>query len=408
MVSAREVRVEDILEEDPVTVNTGQSISRARTKMEENMLRALPVVDGEKFVGMLGYRDMMEKLSSDPSTTKIEPLIHAPPEVDADQNLVELSTLRINSGRKKFVCISENDRMDGIVGEEEIAYASKDMEEMSGLSVGDVMKEDLVKVEEDDSIDTARNRMLDNNISRLVVEDGDGNLSGVVSSLDTLRMMVPREEMEGGRKGGSGKEAGTVAAGDKKGEKGSLSDVPVKELMRTSEEIDAEFVEGEDVPLSRALEIIQENDVLEVVVVDGKDALGIVTLKDVVDFIASHEAVDSLMVQLTGPEVPEEKKAVHDKIENQVKGGLGRLLERPEELTVHMKKYEEEGTQHKYTVNFRLTSELGTLQVNAHGWDLLDVVDEGLGNLSKLVRKKKEKMRDESRKRKRESKYSRD
>ncbi|MDY6773997.1 MAG: CBS domain-containing protein, partial [Candidatus Nanohaloarchaea archaeon] len=195
------------------------------------------------------------------------------------------------------------------------------------------------------------------------------------------------------------------AAGDRKGEKENLSDVPVRELMQPTEEIDAEFVET-GTALSDAVRTIEENDVLEVVVVDEDEPVGIVTLKDVLDFIAAHEAVESLMVQLTGPEVPEEKRAIHTKIENQVRGGLGRVIERPEELTVHMKKYEEEGTQHKYTLNFRLTSELGTIRVNAHGWDLLDAVDEGLEKLGKLVKKRKEKERDEARERRRESKYS--
>ncbi|MFB6265633.1 MAG: CBS domain-containing protein, partial [Candidatus Nanohaloarchaea archaeon] len=79
MASVREITAEEVLEEDPVTVNAGQSLSKARSLMEEHTLRALPVVDGEKFVGMLSYRDVMEKLRSDPATTKVESQVHDPP-----------------------------------------------------------------------------------------------------------------------------------------------------------------------------------------------------------------------------------------------------------------------------------------------------------------------------------------
>ncbi|MFB6294411.1 MAG: hypothetical protein ABEI97_01510, partial [Candidatus Nanohaloarchaea archaeon] len=79
---------------------------------------------------------------------------------------------------------------------------------------------------------------------------------------------------------------------------------------------------------------------------------------------------------------------------------------RPEELTVHMKKYEKDGTQHKYTLNFRLTGEFGMIRVNTHGWELLDAVDEGLDTLERLVKQEKEKTRDRARRNRRESKYS--
>ncbi|MDY6769612.1 MAG: HPF/RaiA family ribosome-associated protein, partial [Candidatus Nanohaloarchaea archaeon] len=211
---------------------------------------------------------------------------------------------------------------------------------------------------------------------------------------------------EGGSRDRRRDAEGGVAAGDVTGEKKSLSNIPVSELMQPTEEIDAEIVEP-GTGLVDAIGIIEDNDVLEVVAVDDGEPVGIVTVKDVVDVAASHEAVDSLLVQLTGPEVPAEKQAIHDKIETQLRGGLGRVLERPDELTVHMKKYEKDGTQHKYTLNFRLTSEHGTVRVNAHGWELLDAVDEGLDKLETVIKKKREKAKDRARKRRREDKYSR-
>ncbi|MDY6773998.1 MAG: CBS domain-containing protein, partial [Candidatus Nanohaloarchaea archaeon] len=124
--------------------------------------------------------------------------------MERDQNLVELSSLRINSGRKKFVSLDGQERLEGVVGEEEIAYAAREAEELGGVTVDDVMTQELVTVGEDDSFDTARRKMMDGHISRLVVLDENESLSGIITSLDTLRAMVPREEMEGGRRGESG------------------------------------------------------------------------------------------------------------------------------------------------------------------------------------------------------------
>ncbi|MFB6294413.1 MAG: CBS domain-containing protein, partial [Candidatus Nanohaloarchaea archaeon] len=81
MTSVRDITAADVANTDPETVNTGQTLSKARTVMEEHTLRAVPVVDGARFEGVLSYRDVMEKLHMDPSKTKVDPLVHTPPTV---------------------------------------------------------------------------------------------------------------------------------------------------------------------------------------------------------------------------------------------------------------------------------------------------------------------------------------
>lgn len=406
MSSVRDITAEDLADTDPVTVNVGQPLSKVYPKMEDAAVRALAVVDGSRFEGMVSYRDVMEKLRSDPAKMKVDPLMHTPPRIEPDATLPELANLRIDSGRKTFALL-DGKKLAGVIGEREIVFAARDTEELEGVKVHDVMTAEPVTVEEDTSLETARKRMSEENISRLVVVDDQGELSGVISTLDTLRAMVTRDQMSSGTGSASRRGTPTSASGDRKGEKGSLSDVPVREMMQTTDEIDAAIIEDGDATLRDAIDIMERTGALEIVPVDGRTPEGILTMVDIVNYIASTEMVESLLVQLTGPEVPEEKAAIHTKIENAVRGGLGRVLDRPEELRVHMKKYEEDGTQHKYSLNFKLSSELGMTHVNTHGWELLDAVDEGLEKLQRIVKDKKGKMRDQQRDRERKGKYSR-
>ncbi|MFB6265894.1 MAG: CBS domain-containing protein [Candidatus Nanohaloarchaea archaeon] len=402
MVSVQDITAEDVADDNPVTVNVGQTLSKVRHVMEENRLRTVSVVDGKKFEGMLSYRDVMEKLRSDPSTTKVDDLVHRPPTLEGGESLVELASLRIDSGRKGFALLNGG-KLEGVVGEREMVTGAKNAEEFDGVSVSDVMVRDLLTVESGERFETARKKMRDNNVSRLVVVDGDGNLEGVITSLDTLRAMVPRDEMSGGT--GQKSKGFPRGSGDRKGEKESMSDIPVRELMQAADEIDAEIIQGGG-SLKDAVETVERSGATELVVVEDREPVGLVTLKDVIDFVASHEQVEALRVELAGPEVPEEKAAIHSKIENKVRGSLGRILRNPEELRVHMKKYEKDGKRHKYSLNFKLFSELGTVTVNTHGWDLLDAVDDGLEKLEKVVKKEREKKRDESREARRKGKYS--
>lgn len=391
MASVRDMRASDVVDDDPVTVNIGQTLSKLRNKMETRNLRTVPVVDGEQFVGMLSYRELIEKVRSDPSSTKVDSLLHTPPTVDGDQNVVELSRLRIDSGRKKFAMTDEHGRLTGVVGEQELVYPVKETDELQNLTVEDLMTADVITVAENTAHETARTRMMDNNISRLPVVNDSGNLTGIVTSTDLLRTMVPREQMK---------------KGDFKGDIDSLSDISVHEVMQHEETVDATIIRGADTNLQDVIDALEQNNALEVVVVEDDTPVGILTLKDVIDHVASFEAVDSIHVQLTGPDVPEEKQVILDKVETAVRGGLGRVLRRPEELTVHVKKYEEEGERHKYSLRFKLVDASGVRTVKTHGWDLLDAVDEGLDELETVVKKEKEKQIDRKRDEQRESKYS--
>lgn len=397
------------MDENPVTVERDETLSTVRHTMETHRIRTLPVMDGKRFVGMLSYRDVMERLRSDPSTTKIGKLLHTPPHVADDDTLVDLADLRINSGRKTFAVLDEHDHLRGIIGERELVAAARDADEMDGVTVRDLMTRsgDIITITPDEPVETARKRMQENDVSRLVVVDGSGELIGVISTLDTLRAMVPRDQMSGGTGNASRSGDASTAGGDRKGEKQSLSDIPVSELMQMSDEMDAAILRDGERTLQEAIDLITETDALEIVIVEDDVPVGLLTLKDVVDFVRGQQAVESLLVQLTGPEVPEEKAVIHSKIETQIRGGLGRVLDRPDELQVHMKKYEADGTRHKYSLNFKLSSELGMTRVNAHAWDLMDAVDEGLDTLERLVKEEKAKMRDEQREQERKGKYTR-
>lgn len=391
MSSIQDITAADVADADPVTANVGQTLSKVRNKMEDHNLRTIPVVDGAVFEGMLGYRQVMEKLRADPSTTKIDPLLHQSPEITEDQNVVELSRLRIDSGRKKFALTDQQGRLEGVIGEEELVQGARDADELQGRSIDEIMTADVITTENDASHETARKLLMDNNISRLPVINDAGELVGVITSNDLFRGMVPREQM---------------SKGDYKSTKDNLSDIPVSEVMRLEDEYNRTIIDDEQLSLREAIDRMQENGKLELIIVSDDRPTGIVTMKDFVDFFAGHEVVNQLQVALTGADVPEEKAAIHDKVETAINGGLGRVLENPDELRIHVKKYEQDGKRHKYSLNFRLASGKGVTTVKAHGWNLLDVVDEGLDELETVIKKEQEKRRDREREQEREEKYS--
>lgn len=390
MPSVRDVNADDIADHDHVTVNTGQELSQVHQRMVEHDIRTIPVVDGKRFEGMVSYREVIEKLRGDPSSAKVDPLVHTPPSVEEDDNAVDLAVTRIESGRKKFALL-DGKKLTGAIGEREIVYSVADADELKNIPLEAVFTPDVRTVEREERIETARQLLMDHNISRLPVVDENGAIVGLLSSMDVLRAMVPRQQMQ---------------KGDYKGDKDSFSDVPVHELMQPIEEIEDQVLEDGDVTVAAAIQQMKQNRRRELITVEDGEPAGILTLKDVVSYLAGMEPVEGIYVQLTGPEVPEEKRVVLDKIETALQGGLGRVIDRPRSLNVHIKTYEKEGTKHKYSLHFKLVSKLGTTTVKTHDWDLLNAVDEGLEKLEARVKKVKEKRVDDKRKKQRDSKYS--
>lgn len=384
MQNAESFQASGIEDENPLTVSTDQSLAQIKTRMEEEDLRAVPVVNGEKFKGVIGYRDLIRQLQFNPKSTKPEKVIHTPPKYKENDSFVDVCDLRINSGRKMLVRV-ELDQLQGVIGDQEFKEACKDVTELSNVSTRRLATNDLLKTFEDDSLEEARHKMLDNNLSRLPVLDNNGNLTGIIRSTDLLRAMIPMESPNPGGTSGNrhGRQEVNIAGGD---EKNKMSDIPVKELMERTVTNSAEHMKG-----NKAAEMMIEQDSGEIIFVDDKYPESIITVKDLIDHVKDLKASDMVLVNLVGLELPEEKAALHEKIKTQLRGSLGRKLDKPEEITVRIKKAEKDGKKHRYEFDVKLYSEYGVTAVQEEGWDMLEVMDEALSELNTIIGKKKDK-----------------
>jgi len=272
-----------------------------------------------------------------------------------------------------------------VIGDQEFLEAFSDTEEIEDVSTEDIHTNNLINVFEQDSLEEARHIMLDNNVSRLPVLDKNGKLTGILHSTDLLQTMVSRQAPDaGGTSGGrSGSNEVNIAGGN---EKDRMSEIPVSELMQRNVYTADEHMNGDE-----AVQQMIENETHEIIFIDDRYPESIVAVKDFIEFIAELAPGNTVLVSLTGLDVSEEKAAVHNKIRTQLQGSLGRKLERPQELKLVVKKADKDGKKHRYDIDLRLDCEYGLIKIDEEGWELLDVVDEALGELNTVVRKKKEK-----------------
>ncbi len=381
MKSITEITAEDIANRDSPSIHPDEKVSQAKELMKKNNLRELPVVDGKKFKGMLRYEDILRKIRGDPAEINVSTLMRQPPEADPDMNLVELAGLRRDSGFKKSVLLDKG-KLEGVIGDEEITHSIiEGIEELEGLQVRDLMNTEVISLKEDEPHKRVPELMRDYAISRIPILNSEEEVTGIISGLELSRTMIPKEQMD---------------HGDVKGEKEEMGEIDCREIMRT----DPPVLSNDRMAINDAVKRMAKEDWREVILVDEeRHPQGILTLKDIVDFMTNLESKDMMLVNLVGLESDGKKAMVHEQVEKSLQGGLGRVLKNPKELTLHIKQYKRDGTEHKFSIHGKLYSRLGITTVSKHGWDLQNTVDEVLDNMSELVRKKKEKRRDLARKR---------
>lgn len=375
------------MDQEPVTVEKSDSLGSIKDKMEEEGLVAVPVTENGKLEGVIGYRELIRFLQFNPGRAKPEKVMHQPPEFEVDSNIRELAELRINSGRKMLVNTQGN-KLKAVFSQREFLEAVTECDEFEEFKTARISTKDLETVYLDTTFEEARHLMLDKNISRLPVVDRNGKLEGIVRSTHLLSGMIPRDSIDSG--GTAGDRHGTIEVNIAGGvEKKELSEVTVEDF------IDYDVLTSEEsIKASEAAEKMFEEEKTEMVFVDDNYPESILTVKDFLQHLADNSFDQAVMVNITGLDVDEEKAAVFDKVKQQMQGSLGRKLQKPEELNLVVKKSDKDGKKHRYEVDLKLFSEYGVTTINEEAWDLLEVVDQALSELDKVVRKEKESRED--------------
>ena len=148
-----EKTVSEIMSRDPVTVPPEMSVTDAARIMVERGIGALPVVEGGRLIGLVTEGDLIMKdvrLEYPTYIHLLDGFIMYPP-----------STAKFESELKKAVA----------------------------ASVRDVMTAEPVTVQESAGVDDVATLLVEREVSRLPVMDGD-RLAGIVTKSDVLRSML--------------------------------------------------------------------------------------------------------------------------------------------------------------------------------------------------------------------------
>jgi hypothetical protein len=137
-------------------------------------------------------------------------------------------------------------------------------------------------------------------------------------------------------------------------------------------------------------------------VMEKENLVGIVTMYDMVELIASFAQRDVVYMQITGLE--EDDRFSLDVMEREIQNGLAKVAKvtRPQLFTMHVAKHHASGNRAKYSLSARLFTEHGAFIARSENWslikatvDLMNVFDAKVMDMKEVRLDKKKRPRKE-------------
>ena len=267
----------DILKtERIIKVEEDEVLSSVLSKLTSSHDAAFVFSEKNTYLGVINPYYCLIK-SSYPANAKVKHCLFHPPKVYLDTSLIKIASLMIESKVHYLPVFLEKSKEDflGIISARRLLSYFKTLD-MFRIKITEILKnkKPLVTIEENESIGKAINLFRKTRYSKMVVVNDAGRLKGVLTYFDLIAYLALPKTKE--------------AVGDKKGEKISFLNLPVRNFTKSYV-----IVLKKDDFLSDVINLILEKKIGSVIIAN-KDRIpeGIVTTRDVLQFFIQKKTLE--------------------------------------------------------------------------------------------------------------------
>ena len=380
------IKLEDLMDDKFETVDPEESLTDVVAKLRAKDLHEVAVTeDGKKLLGLVSYRSIIRRKNL-VIGTKARAAMDLAPLVSPETSVTEVAEHFLSTGYRQMPVVKGN-KLVGMVSRAEIASIIPKIKELKVIPVKNIMTESVMTVTEEEPVKNAVDIMRRLDIRTLPVVDSEGRLSGIIGIRDIVNYNWNQKRSE--------------TRGEIKGESNPV-DIKVSSLDK-----DVVYTVGPQETLNGAFKLMASKKVSALPVVEDGKILGIVTLYDMVELLASFAKRDVVYMQITGLE--EEDRFSLDIMEREIQNGLAKSskIARPLLFTMHVAKYHSSGNSAKYSLNGRLTTEHGIFIGHTTEWSLIKATIDLMNILDERIMQKKEERVDNRKKSRSEVKKKR-
>ncbi len=182
-----------VMDKDFIVAHPDEDLANLLVDVGKPGLTMVPVVRGEKLVGIVTKADLLRLVESDVELASImKRELHA---VNAGERLVHARRLLLDNEIARLPVVNGG-QLEGIIAEHEIAGAFAAFKEadlsvqkasIRDLQVIDYMRQQVVTAAPNTSARDAAKMMLEHHVGALPVVNGGGTIQGIVTRTDLIR-----------------------------------------------------------------------------------------------------------------------------------------------------------------------------------------------------------------------------
>ncbi len=195
-IPARRIYVSALMTEPPITIGPNTSIREAVSVMLENGIGSLPVMEGNKLLGIVTETDLVKSLDHQGDIKNLVKEDH--PRIMPNERIVHARNVMLERGARILPVVEEG-KLIGIVTERNLARAFLDVREnvdpvymdnvVRKILVEDVMVEAPRRLRGFVPVNEARDLFLESGLPALPVVDEDNKVIGVLERRSLLRFL---------------------------------------------------------------------------------------------------------------------------------------------------------------------------------------------------------------------------
>jgi CBS domain-containing protein len=376
-IEIEELLVKDVMSSSAVTATKGETLSDVISRMKKDHLREIPVLEGNKPVGLVSYSSFLLRRSL-PLSSKVEQVMHPAPRLEEDMPITKAVEEMMASGVRGAPVV-RNEKMVGFISRTDIIKVLPNVEQLKNRKVSEFMTKNPQFVTEKESVRRAQMLMKGLMEKSLPVVDKSGRLVGAVSMHEVMEIIwSPKSSKPYNELVGSDKEPPDIAVG-------SIMSRPAISVLPSDS-------------IGKVASLMLEKGLATIFVHEGERLVGVVSQADLMEQVISLKKREGVYVQITG--LVEEDPDVYNVLYDQIEKAMNRIdkIQFPRVFTVHIQTYHSEGMRSKYSIHGRLTTDRSMYYASQTDWNLYKTMDALLDQLEKTVKREHEKVLDLRRK----------
>jgi CBS domain-containing protein len=372
-IEIEELLVKDVMSSSAVTATKGETLSEVISRMKKDHLREIPVLEGNKPVGLVSYSSFLLRRSL-PLSSKVEQVMHPAPRLEEDMPITKAVEEMMASGVRGAPVV-RNEKMVGFVSRTDVIKVLPNVEQLKNKKVSEFMTKNPQFVTEKESVRRAQMLMKGLMEKSLPVVDSSGRLVGAVSMHEVMDIIwSPKSSKPYNELVGSDKEPPDIAVG-------SIMSRPAISVSPSDS-------------IGKVASLMLEKGLATIFVHEGERLVGVVSQADLMEQVISLKKREGVYVQITG--LVEEDPDVYNVLYDQIEKAMNRIdkIQFPRVFTVHIQTYHSEGMRSKYSIHGRLTTDRSMYYASQTDWNLYKTMDALLNHLEKTVKREHEKTLD--------------